>query len=188
MTFAPYNFRIGGNVARRTWRGDITVVVRHEANALVDGPLGPIALCATDAGISSLTFVDTGEVIDMVRRAGRAETLLARAVAQLDDYFAGRSREFDVDLDLVGTPFQLDAWEALRRIPYGQTISYKAQALSMNRPTATRAVGAANGRNPVPIIVPCHRVIGADGSLTGFSAGIERKIWLLDHEARHAEP
>lgn len=112
--------------------------------------------------------------------------VLADAVRQLDEYFAGIRTEFVVPIDVDGTDFQRDAWSVLTHIPHGETISYGEQATRMGRPTAVRAVGAANGRNPVPVIVPCHRVIGANGSLTGFAGGLEVKTWLLEHERRVA--
>jgi len=102
---------------------------------------------------------------------------------QLDAYFAGEREDFDLPLALHGTDFQMRVWEQLTRIPYGETISYSQLALRLGDPKLVRAVGLANGRNPVSIIVPCHRVIGADGSLVGYGGGLERKQWLLEHEA-----
>ena len=102
---------------------------------------------------------------------------------QLDAYFAGEREDFDLPLALHGTDFQRRVWEQLTRIPYGETISYSQLALRLGDPKLVRAVGLANGRNPVSIIVPCHRVIGADGSLVGYGGGLERKQWLLEHEA-----
>lgn len=106
----------------------------------------------------------------------------ADAIRQLEEYFAGTRREFALPLDAEGTPFQQEAWAALRRIPYGATRSYQEQAAAIGRPGAVRAVGTANGRNPISIIVPCHRVIGANGSLTGYGGGLAAKRWLLQHE------
>lgn len=102
---------------------------------------------------------------------------------QLEQYFAGTRRDFDLVLAPDGTPFQLAAWQALRTIPFGETRSYQQQASAIGRPTAVRAIGAANGKNPLPIVVPCHRVIGKDGSLVGFGGGLSCKRWLLAHEA-----
>lgn len=102
---------------------------------------------------------------------------------QLREYFAGDRRTFDLDLAPTGTPFQQRAWRALRRIPFGRTRSYQQQAAAIGKPKAMRAVGGANGKNPIAIVVPCHRVIGKDGSLTGFGGGLSCKQWLLDHEA-----
>ena len=104
------------------------------------------------------------------------------AITQLGEYFAGSRRDFELPLDLHGTQFQVAAWNALAEIPYGRTASYGQQAASIGRPKAVRAIGGANGRNPVAIVLPCHRIVGADGSLTGFGGGIEVKKWLLDHE------
>ena len=111
-----------------------------------------------------------------------AEAHLDRAQAQLEEYFAGTRRDFDLDLDPVGTAFQLRAWKALRTIPYARTITYGEQAAELGEPGAARAVGAANGRNPLSIVVPCHRVVAATGALTGFAGGLDIKAWLLDHE------
>jgi methylated-DNA-[protein]-cysteine S-methyltransferase len=111
---------------------------------------------------------------------------LRDAARQLEEYFRGARREFDLPLRLDGTAFQTRAWRNLMEIPYGKTRSYGEQAACIGNPKASRAVGLANGRNPIPIVVPCHRVIGADGSLTGFGGGIARKRWLLAHEQRHS--
>ncbi len=110
---------------------------------------------------------------------------LSAAVRQLTEYFDGTRREFDLPLRLQGTVFQQRVWRQLTEIPYGQTWSYGQLARRIDKPSASRAVGLANGRNPISILVPCHRVIGADGSLTGYGGGIERKRWLLVHEGLH---
>jgi methylated-DNA-[protein]-cysteine S-methyltransferase len=115
-------------------------------------------------------------------RSSTAE-ILRTAATQLEEYFRGLRKTFDLPLDPPGTPFQRAAWEILRTIPFGHTMTYGEQSRRLGSANKARAVGAANGRNPLPIIVPCHRVIGADGSLTGFAAGVERKAWLLRHEA-----
>lgn len=107
---------------------------------------------------------------------------LPAAARQLKEYFAGKRREFDLPLRMAGTEFQQRVWRELTKIPFGETRSYGQLAKRLNNPNGSRAVGLANGRNPIAIIVPCHRVIGADGSLTGFGGGIERKEWLLSHE------
>lgn len=113
----------------------------------------------------------------------RDDTELAEARAQLDEYFAGTRTDFELELAADGTLFQKKVWKALRTIPFGTTQSYGQLATKIGKPTAARAVGAANGCNPISIVVPCHRVIGADGSLTGFGGGLKRKQWLLNHEA-----
>jgi methylated-DNA-[protein]-cysteine S-methyltransferase len=110
---------------------------------------------------------------------------LSATVRQLTEYFEGTRREFDLPLRLQGTVFQQRVWRQLTEIPYGQTWSYGQLAERIDKPSASRAVGLANGRNPISILVPCHRVIGADGSLTGYGGGIERKRWLLVHEGLH---
>lgn len=107
-------------------------------------------------------------------------------VRQVNEFFDGRRKEFDLPLAPRGTPFQLGVWSELQRIPFAVTTTYSAIAKSIGRPAAVRAVGAANGANPIPIVIPCHRVIGASGSLTGFGGGLSVKRWLLDHEARLA--
>ena len=109
--------------------------------------------------------------------------VLHKTKQQLTEYFEGKRKTFDLPLSLKGTPFQLECWNALQRIPYGATATYGEIARSIGRPAAVRAVGAANGANPIPIIVPCHRVIGSNGSLTGFGGGIDMKRWLLDFES-----
>ncbi|HZW31323.1 MAG TPA: methylated-DNA--[protein]-cysteine S-methyltransferase [Isosphaeraceae bacterium] len=116
-------------------------------------------------------------------RSPRQDSAFREVRRQLDAYFAGERRAFDLPLLTGGTPFQRLAWEELARIPYGTTISYAEQARRIGRPGASRAVGAANGRNPIAIILPCHRVIGSDGTLTGYGGGLDLKAWLLWHEA-----
>ena len=113
--------------------------------------------------------------------------VLAATAGQLDEYFDGKRTTFDLPIAPRGTPFQLLAWQALRNIPYGETRSYGEQAVSIGRPTAVRAVGGANGRNPIPIVVPCHRVVGSTGTLTGFGGGLNTKRWLLEHERKHRD-
>jgi methylated-DNA-[protein]-cysteine S-methyltransferase len=114
--------------------------------------------------------------------------VLVRTQAQLAEYFAGERRAFDLPLAPQGSGFQVEVWRALLRIPYGETCSYGDIARVVGRPAASRAVGAANGRNPIPIIVPCHRVIGSNGSLTGYGGGLPVKRWLLDHERGWKQP
>ena len=151
----------------------------------VDSPIGPLDLIADgDGALTHLLF--RGEKhFEPVHRGLRADPgPFAAARAQLEEYFGGERTTFDLPLAPSGTAFQLAAWAALRAIPYGETRSYAAQARAIGRPTAVRAVGAANGRNPLGIVVPCHRVVGGDGSLTGYGGGIDRKRWLLGHERR----
>jgi methylated-DNA-[protein]-cysteine S-methyltransferase len=147
----------------------------------IDSPVGPLTLAGKDHRLMHLWMVDQtyepspdGWVRD--------DTAFLDAVEQLDAYFAGERREFDLELDPVGTDFQRRVWDALLTIPYGETRSYGDIAEQIGSPGASRAVGLANGRNPIGIIVPCHRVIGANGSLTGYGGGLERKQLLLDLE------
>ena len=155
-------------------------------------PLGDMLAVASPQGLCLLEFVGQGGVereLAQVEaaRGGSVEPgdspVLAQTAHELAEYFAGQRQRFGVPLDLVGTPFQISAWHALLAIPYGQTRSYAEQARAIDRPTATRAVAAANGNNKVSIIVPCHRVIGSDGSLTGFGGGLPRKRALLALES-----
>jgi len=140
---------------------------------------------ASDLGIRAIELNATAEVPGHERESN---PLLCRAVAQLDAYFAGDLYEFELPLDVQGTEFQKRVWRQLRQIPYGETRSYGFVAGAIGAPKAVRAVGAANGRNPIPVVVPCHRVVGADGSLTGYGGGLPLKRFLLDLEARHRQP
>jgi methylated-DNA-[protein]-cysteine S-methyltransferase len=156
---------------------------------IVDGPIGPLTVIVDDdiAAVTEVRFPGHGATdIDVIPRAD-GHPVLAQAARELGEYFAGQRTTFDVDLAPRGTPFQLAAWEALLSIPYGETVSYREQARRLGDVNKSRAVGAANGRNPIPIIVPCHRVVGSDGSLTGFGGGLDTKAWLLDHERSVAE-
>ncbi len=110
--------------------------------------------------------------------------VLSQTAAELDEYFAGEREVFEVPLDPVGTEFQLEVWRGLAEVPYGQTTTYGRQAEALGRPKSVRAVASANGKNPISIILPCHRIIGADGSLTGFAGGLDGKAWLLAHEGQ----
>jgi methylated-DNA-[protein]-cysteine S-methyltransferase len=141
-------------------------------------PIGTLTLSATAEGL-------TGLHMGSLSVDGHRDNAAFREIGdQLDSYWAGEAMTFDVELAMTGTPFQLSVWAALRDIPYGTTISYGTLAKRIDNPRAVRAVGRANGRNPIAIIVPCHRVIGSNGSLTGFGGGIERKKHLLDLESR----
>ncbi|MFM9083292.1 MAG: methylated-DNA--[protein]-cysteine S-methyltransferase [Actinomycetota bacterium] len=156
------------------------------SSSSVDSPLGVLEICASPKGIVALNFpgraTSTASVVDDAAAAG----ILTDAAAQLRAYFEGRLTRFELPIDFRGTEFQCAAWRALCDIGFAETISYAEQARRIGRPRATRAVGAANGRNPIPVIVPCHRVVGSNGSLTGFALGTDMKRWLLDHEARTA--
>ncbi len=158
-------------------------------------PVRELLLVASDAGLVAIRFEQNrhgaAPHASSVRATEPSDVearILDEARMQLDAYFAGALREFDLPLSPHGTPFQSRVWSALREIPFGQTISYAELARRTGDVKAARAVGAANGRNPIPIIVPCHRVIGANGSLVGFGGGLERKQWLLEHEGALTAP
>jgi methylated-DNA-[protein]-cysteine S-methyltransferase len=148
----------------------------------LDSPVGRIRLVGRDEVLTGLYLADHHRCPPPPAEWWVDEEAFEAPRQQLEEYFDGSRREFDVELDLRGSPFQVEVWTALRAIPYGVTTSYASIARAVGRPAAVRAVGAANGRNPISIIVPCHRVIGADGSLTGYGWGVDRKAWLLDHE------
>jgi methylated-DNA-[protein]-cysteine S-methyltransferase len=148
------------------------------ATMMVRSPVGPLQLYATADRLVGLCLPDRPAPAGIERRT----ELLVRAAAQLAEYFAGERRVFDLPLAPAGTAFQVQVWRALERIPFGATCSYGELARSIGRPSASRAVGAANGSNPIAIILPCHRVIGANGGLTGYGGGLDMKRWLLAHE------
>ncbi len=143
----------------------------------VSSPIGRLALVASDHGLCAVNWGYSE------KRWASHNPVLQAAASQFEEYFARTRRAFDLQLDLHGTVFQVRAWSALAEIPYGTTVSYGEQARRLGIPSAVRAVGAANGRNPLPIVLPCHRVIGAGGSLTGYGGGLDVKRWLLEHES-----
>ena len=143
-----------------------------ESRIRMDSPAGPLTIAEENGAIIRLDFGEFGPM-------GERSPVLEEAVRQLKEYFAGERREFTLPVDPRGTPFQKSVWRALCGIPYGETRSYGEIARAVGKPGACRAVGMANHRNPVSIIIPCHRVIGADGSLTGYGGGLERKRFLL---------
>lgn len=152
----------------------------------VTSPVGALTLVASDKGLAAILWehdrpnrVKLGDLVE-----DRAHPVLRRAEAQLAEYFAGRRTAFDIDYDLAGTPFQKKVWAALLAIPFGETRTYGGIAAAIGRPKASRAVGAACGRNPVSIMVPCHRALGSTGALTGFAGGLETKKRLLALEGR----
>ena len=154
--------------------------------AHVDTPVGRLSLVGGPAGLQRILWEGEDLPGEATRETGGGEgaEILRRAVTQITEYFAGQRTAFDLPLDLAGTAFQQKAWLALATIPYGTTISYAEQARRVGHPRAVRAVGSANGRNPVPIVLPCHRVVTSGGSLGGFGGGLDVKRALLDHEAR----
>ena len=151
------------------------------ARAYYRSPIGMIEIVAAGEGITALNFVSQEPA-----GAVPEHPILKAAVSEVDEYFRGARSEFTVPLSTPGTDFQRQVWGRLIRIPYGQTATYSGLAKAVGRPRAVRAVGQANHRNPVSIIIPCHRVIGSDGRLTGYGGGLWRKEWLLAHERKHA--
>lgn len=149
----------------------------------VSSPLGTLTLVAGRSGLRAVLWPGDRRLDAFAAARPGDSAVIRRAAAQLDEYFAGDRTSFDVELDPQGTEFQVRAWRALTTIPFGETVSYGEQARRMGDSGKARAVGAANGRNPLSIIVPCHRVVGANGSLTGFAGGLDAKTWLLAHEA-----
>jgi AraC family transcriptional regulator of adaptative response/methylated-DNA-[protein]-cysteine methyltransferase len=159
-------------------------------------PLGPMVAVANDEGICLLEFTDRRMLeteLNQLRKHFKSQILpgtnshIERLMVQVKEYFEGTRREFDVPLVTPGTVFQKAAWKRLLDIPYGATVSYKHQAIALGNPNAVRAVAQANGCNRISIVIPCHRVIGEDGSLTGYGGGLQRKQWLIDHERRNSK-
>jgi methylated-DNA-[protein]-cysteine S-methyltransferase len=144
---------------------------------------------ASRIGISFLEFADEAQVATQPEMGScpdaASRALIARAKRQLEEYFARTRQAFDLPLDLRGTPFQRSVWDCVGQVRYGETITYRALAGTVGRPAAIRAAGAANGANPISIVVPCHRIVGSNGSLTGYAGGLERKRYLLDLESSH---
>ncbi len=153
------------------------------ASVFLESPIGVLEITGTERGVESVNFVERRPSAGPAD-SNKAPTPLLECRRQLDDYFRGRRTEFDLPLDLAGTPFQKEVWRRLRLVPFGETTSYGAIAAAMKRPGGARAVGGANHRNPISIIVPCHRVLGGGGSLVGYGGGLWRKEWLLSHERK----
>ena len=151
-------------------------------HAVVDGRLGPMTVVAQDGRLAGLYLHGQRHLPPVERLGARDDATLPALQEQLGAYLTGDLQSFEVDLAPVGTPFQAAVWAALRHVPYGTTTTYGALAAAIGRPSAVRAVGAANGRNPICLVVPCHRVVGADGSLTGYAGGLDRKRLLLELE------
>lgn len=157
-----------------------------KAHWIVDSPVDPLTLVATDGVLSGLYMTQQRYRPDEDGFGRRDAAPFAEAIAQLEAYFAGELRTFAVRLAPQGTPFQQRVWAALQEIPYGHTVTYGQLATGLGKPSASRAVGLANGHNPLGIIVPCHRVVGANGNLTGYGGGLPRKRFLLDMEQKAA--
>jgi methylated-DNA-[protein]-cysteine S-methyltransferase len=149
----------------------------------IDSPVGELLLVGDGCTLSRLSFQGARRPVAINPSWERCDGAFENATGQLTEYFDRDRRTFDLPLELAGNPFERRVWAALRKIPYGETVSYGQIAAQIGQPSAARAVGLANGRNPVALVVPCHRVIGANGSLTGYGGGLERKQFLLDLEA-----
>ena len=154
-------------------------IVRNEL--VMETPVGKLRLVASNKGLVAIDVKATYSKL-ATKPDGRAQEILAETRKQLTQYFAGDRKKFDIPLDLRGTPFQAKAWKTLTRIPFGKAISYGEQAKAMRNGKAFRAVGSANGKNPIPIVVPCHRVIASDGGLGGYSLGLKMKRQLMKLE------
>ncbi len=150
----------------------------------IDSPVGPLTLIAADGALTGVHFSSSAAELSDVGRQAPEDPVLRETARQLGEYFEGSRRRFDLPLHLEGTEFQCSVWWALAEIPHGSTTTYGEMARGLGRPGASRAVGAANGKNPISIILPCHRVIGGGGALVGFGGGLPAKAWLLEHESR----
>jgi len=155
--------------------------------ATIDSPVGLLTLTSEEGSLTGIQMHEQRHRREVPTGYRRDDRGFAPVVEQLNAYFAGELHDFDLPTTMHGTEFQRRVWASLCEIPYGETISYGELARWVGNPKASRAVGLANGRNPVAIVVPCHRVIGADGSLTGYGGGLERKVWLLEHEVSNRQ-
>jgi methylated-DNA-[protein]-cysteine S-methyltransferase len=152
-------------------------------DCVIHTPLGYIKICGDDDGIASISILNSKENISQ-----NIPKSLKACVLQLQEYFKGKRQQFQLQLNPIGTEFQKSVWNQLQQIPYGRTVSYSELSKQLNNVKAIRAIAAANGKNPVLIVVPCHRVIGSDGNLTGYAAGLKAKQWLLNHENNSIQP
>jgi len=159
--------------------------MKSECKVYYQSEIGWLEVAGTEAGLTSVCFIE-GKANTDYSKPGEVLPVVAQCVKQLDEYFQAKRKIFELALALEGTDFQKRVWAQLLEIPYGETVSYMDIARAIGNEKSIRAVGAANGANPIAIIVPCHRVIGSDGKLTGYGGGIWRKEWLLNHERRHS--
>ena len=149
--------------------------------------MGEMRIIADDSALYLLEFYEEGKAVRLPYKIEAGSTKISmQAAEELESYFSGTLKNFETPLAYTGTDFQCGVWDALKTIPYGETFSYAKQAANMNKPKAVRAVANANRLNKIAIIIPCHRVIGSNGSLTGYAGGLDKEKWLLEHEARHA--
>jgi methylated-DNA-[protein]-cysteine S-methyltransferase len=161
----------------------MTTISLHRTT--IDSPVGELGLVATSTALVAVLWPEErdGRVRFAVEPTDGSNEILTQTADQLGEYFDGDRRVFDLSLELRGTDFQQEVWQSLADIAYGETSTYGKQAVAIGRPRAIRAVGSANGRNPLSIVLPCHRIVGADGKLAGFAGGLDTKRWLLDHES-----
>jgi methylated-DNA-[protein]-cysteine S-methyltransferase len=157
------------------------VMINQTQFAIMNTPIGPLLIAENLSGVSAIIF--NADAFSIPDSWIQVESLSSEVMKQLQQYFSGERYEFDLPLAPEGTSFQLEVWRALEKIPYGETISYLDLAKQIGKPAAVRAVGAANGANPLPIVIPCHRVIGHNGKLTGYGGGLEKKQYLLSMES-----
>jgi methylated-DNA-[protein]-cysteine S-methyltransferase len=182
-----------GTAAVHGWAGTVAVHESAGVSAVhrsVDSPVGRIVVVASEGRLTELRFEKTGAPLEAGRKSteGASMRVLEEATLQLAEYYAGRRTRFDLPLDPGGTEFERTVWARVEQIPYGATVSYGELAIGLGRPGAARAVGRANAHNPLPLFIPCHRVIGASGSLTGYGGGIDAKRFLLALESSGAHP
>jgi len=148
----------------------------------IETPVGYLELTVNQDSLLSVSFIE-----DIVQASDFQPDILKETALQLDEYFKGLRKEFNLNMKPAGTEFQLKVWEQVKKIPFGETVSYLEIAKQTGSKNNTRAVGLANGKNPIPIIIPCHRVIGVNGKLTGYAGGLEKKRWLLQHELQYSD-
>jgi len=148
----------------------------------IDTPIGLLEVQTSEDALLAVTFVES-----KTEDSDNVPEVLENACTQLKEYFAGERQSFDLPLLPDGTDFQKQVWNALVEVPYGRTSTYKKQSQTLGNPKAIRAVGTANGKNPIAVVIPCHRIVGSDGSLTGYASGLARKDWLLKHEQKQTE-
>lgn len=153
---------------------------------LMDSPIGKLLICEEDEHITKILFFHSEDDYDLKKYERKRTPLIDKCIFQLEEYFNGKRKEFDLPLKPSGTAFQLKDWAALQKIPYGKTCSYKDIAIAIGNEKACRAVGMANHNNPISIVIPCHRVIGANGSLTGYGGGLHIKKYLLELEQKYS--
>lgn len=153
-------------------------------HTVIDSPIGPLTLVRTGAGLAAVYLERHKRMPDPATFGVRTKSGFDQVISQFDEYFAGTRTDFDLPCNPHGTPFQLEVWAMLRKIPYGETRTYGQLAEQLGDRQLARAVGSADARNPLSVIVPCHRVIAASGALTGYAGGLDRKQWLLDFEAK----